>query len=57
MACQRAAVAFGATVRPVAHSPSVPLRARDIIVSVLVVLKSLFVDAEDFDRVVGAGTG
>lgn len=48
---------LGATVRPVALGPSVSLRARDIIVSVLVVLKSPFVDAEDFDRVVGAGAG
>lgn len=36
---------------------SVSLHVRDIIVSVLVVLKSPFVDVEDFDRVVGAGTG
>lgn len=46
-----------APVRPVALSPSVSLCVRDIIVSVLVVLKSQFVDAEDFDRVVSAGTG
>lgn len=48
---------LGATVRPVALSPSVSLRVRDIIVSVLVVLKSPFVDVEDFDRVVGTGAG
>ena len=48
---------LGATVRPVALSPSVFLHAGDIIVSVLVVLKSPFVDVEDFDRVVGACTG
>ncbi len=48
---------LGATVRPVALGPSVSLRARDIIVSVLVLLKSPFVDVEDFDRVVGAGAG
>lgn len=48
---------LGATVRPVALSPSVSLRGRDIIVSLLVVLKSQFVDVEDFDRVVGAGAG
>lgn len=29
----------------------------DFMVSVLAVLKSLFVDVEDFDRVVGASTG
>lgn len=34
-----------------------PLRVRDIIVSVLVVLKSPFVDVEDFDSVVGTGAG
>lgn len=45
-------------VRPVALSPGVCLRERgDIIVSVLVVLKSPFVDVEDFDRVVSAGAG
>lgn len=48
---------LGATVRPVALSPSVSLCVRDIIVSVLVVLKSPLVDVEDFDRVVSAGTG
>lgn len=48
---------LGATVRPVALSPSVSLRVRDIIVSVLVVLKTPLVDVEDFDRVVGAGAG
>lgn len=46
-----------ATVRPVALSPSASLCVRDIIVSLLVVLKSPFVDVEDFDRVVGAGAG
>lgn len=48
---------LGATVRPVALSPSVSPCVRDIIVSVLVVLKSPLVDVEDFDRVVGAGAG
>lgn len=48
---------LGAPVRLVALSPSVSHMQRDIIVSVLVVLKSQFVDVEDFDRVVGAGTG
>ena len=33
------------------------MRVRDVLVSVLVVLKSPFVDVEDFDRVVDAGTG
>lgn len=47
---------LSALVGPVALSPSVSLRVRDIIVSLLV-LKSLFVDVEDFDRVVSAGTG
>lgn len=46
-----------ATVRPVALSPRVCPHVRDIIVSVLVVLNSLLVDVEDFDRVVGTGTG
>lgn len=46
-----------ATVRPVALSPSVSLRVRDTIVSLLVVLKSPFVDVEDFDRMVSAGAG
>ena len=40
-----------------ALGPSVCLHVRDIIVSLLVVLKSPFVDVEDLDRVVGAGTG
>lgn len=48
---------LGASVRPVALSQSVSLGVRDIIVSVLVVLKSPFVDVEDFDRVVGTGAG
>lgn len=48
---------LSAPVRPVALSPSVSVHVRDIIVSVLVVLKSQFVDVEDFDRVVGAGAG
>lgn len=47
----------GATDRPVAFSPRVRPKERDIIVSVLAVLKSPLVDVEDFDRVVGAGAG
>lgn len=47
----------GATDRPVAFSPRVRPHERDIIVSVLVVLKSPLVDVEDFDRVVRAGAG
>lgn len=43
-----------APVRPVALSPSVSVHVRDRIVSVL---KSLFVDVEDFDRVVSTGAG
>lgn len=46
-----------ATDRPVAFSPRVRPHERDIIVSVLAVLKSPLVDVEDFDRVVGAGAG
>lgn len=42
--------------RPVALSPSDSLLATDIIVSAVAVLKSPFVDVEDFDRVVGTGT-
>lgn len=47
----------GATDRPVAFSPRVRRHERDIIVSVLAVLKSPLVDVEDFDRVVGTGAG
>lgn len=46
-----------ATDRPVAFSPRVRPHERDIIVSVLAVLKSPRVDVEDSDRVVGAGAG
>lgn len=56
MACQQAAVAL-VPQSGLWPSVQVSLRVRDIIVSVLVVLKSLFVDVEDFDRVVSAGTG
>lgn len=38
------------------QSKPLSLLATDIIVSVVAVLKSLFVDVEDFDRVVCAGT-
>lgn len=48
---------FSGPVRPVALSPSVSLGVRDRIVSVLLVLKSPFVDVEDFDRVVSTSTG
>ena len=47
----------GATDRPVAFSPRVLPHERDIIVSVLAMLKSPLVDVEDFDSVVGAGAG
>lgn len=57
MARQRAAVASVPQSGPWPSVQVVCLRAGDIIVSVVVVLKSPFVDAEDFDRVVGAGTG
>lgn len=56
MACQRAAVAL-VPQSGLWPSVQVSLRVRDIIVSVLAVLKSPFVDVEDFDRVVGAGAG
>lgn len=48
---------LSATERPVALSPSVSPCHKDIIVSVLLVLKSPSVDVEDFDRVVVAGAG
>lgn len=47
----------GAPHRPVALHSRVCLHARDIIESLLPLLKSPSVDVEDFDRVVGAGAG